>query len=994
MKLIWKEVVERNLDEGRTYMRFTVNENVHGFKLVEQQEVTEINSKAYIFQHKKSGAKLLFLENDDDNRVFAITFRTPPQDSTGLPHILEHSVLCGSRKYPVKEPFVELAKGSLNTFLNAFTFSDKTMYPIASRNEQNFRNLMDVYLDAVFYPNIVKYPEILRQEGWHYHLKDAKDEITYKGVVYNEMKGAFSSPESILFRKIQESLFPDTPYGVESGGDPEFIPDLTQEQFVAFHDKYYHPSNSYIYLYGKIDIEEQLKFLHEEYLQHFDAMDPDSEVPLQKPFSTPKEVVVEYPITQNEKEEDKTYFAMNFAIGKATNPELTLAFTILEYMLLETPAAPLKRALIEAELGKDVFGSFDSNILQPTFSVVVKNSNENMKEKFAEVVWSTLEKIALEGIDKKLMEAAINRIEFELREGDTRSYPKGLIYAINSMGSWLYDASPLLHLQYEPLLSKIKTALTSTYFERLIREHLLGNTHRTLMIVRPKKGLAEEKEAEVKQKLADYKASLSEAEIAQLVETTQLLQKRQNTPDSEEALASIPLLQLADIDKKAEPLPLEKREEAGVTVLTHPLFTNGIAYVNCYFDTSGVAQEDLPYIGLLAGVLGNVSTKEHSYLELSSEIDLYTGGFVYSAETFADRQDEREYLPKILVKSKALANKLPRLFELLSEVLTETRFNEKKRMKEVLLEMKSRMEMRFYDAGHVVAASRLLSYFSPVSKYNDTIKGLSFYHFVVQCIKSFDTDADQLGAKLEQVAKQIFQKSNLLISITTDEKDYAAFQQSFPTFLEKLGNDRVESVRYEFDLQAANEGLLSSAKVQYVAKAYNFKRLGHLYTGTLQVLRTIMSLDYLWNRVRVQGGAYGCLAGFERNGNLYFSSYRDPNLKETINVYDEAAKYVQSFSESEREMTKYIIGTVSRLDAPLTPSMKGERATMQYLSNLTQEEIQQERDEILGTKQSDIRACAEILADTMKQNYICTLGNEDKIKQNKELFNHLVDLFE
>lgn len=514
------------------------------------------------------------------------------------------------------------------------------------------------------------------------------------------------------------------------------------------------------------------------------------------------------------------------------------------------------------------------------------------------------------------------------------------------------------------------------------------------MIVRPKRGLAEAKAEEVRQKLADYKASLSEAEIAQLVEKTQLLIKRQNTPDTDEALESIPLLALDDIVKEAEPLPLEEKKEADVPVLSHPIFTNGIAYLNLYFDTRGVSQEDLPYIGLLAGILGNVSTKDHSYEELSNEIDLYTGGFSYSAETFADRQEEREYLPKLVVKSKSLVTKLPRLFELLSEVLMETRFDEKKRMKEVLLEMKSRMEMRFYDVGHVVAASRLLSYFSPTSKYNDTIKGLSYYKFIVDCIKEFDAKADQIGAKLEQVSKQIFQKGNLLVSLTTDSKDYSAFQDSFPTFVQKLGEERVQPVRYEFDLQPLNEGLLSSAKVQYVAKAYNFKRLGHEYTGSLQVLRTILSLDYLWNRVRVQGGAYGCLAGFERNGNVYFSSYRDPNLKETLKIYDDAVDYVKNFDGSEREMTKYIIGTVSRLDSPLTPSMKGERATQNYLSNLSPEEIQKERDEVLATKRADIQACAEILADTMKQNYICTLGNEDKIKQNKELFTNLVDLFE
>ncbi len=975
-------------------MRLEVNKTYHGFTLIEQHNVNEINSLAHVFEHNKSGAKLLFLENEDDNRVFAITFRTPPQDSTGLPHILEHSVLCGSRKYPVKEPFVELAKGSLKTFLNAFTFSDKTMYPVASRNEQDFRNLMDVYLDAVFYPNIAKYPEIMQQEGWHYHLEDPNEDITYKGVVYNEMKGAFSSPESILFRKIQESLFPDTPYSMESGGDPEFIPDLTQEQFVAFHKKYYHPSNSYIYLYGDVDIEEQLKFLDEDYLQHFDRVDADSTIPLQQTFTSPKEVVVEYSIAQNEKEEDKTFFSMNFVVGSATDPELTLAFTILEYMLLETPAAPLKRALINADLGKDVFGSWDHQILQPSLSVVVKNSNEDKKEQFEQVLFQTLEKIALEGLDKKLIEAAINRIEFELREGDTRSYPKGLIYAINCMNSWLYDAPPLLHLQYEPLLAKIKTAMTSTYFERLIREHLLHNEHRTLLILRPKKGLAEAKEAEIAQRLADYKASLSEADIARIVEQTQVLQKRQNTPDTDKALESIPLLELKDIEKQVEELPLEKQELDAVTVLHHPIFTNGIAYVHLYFDTSGVGQEDLPYIGLLAGLLGNVSTEKYSYEVLSNEIDLYTGGFSYSAESYADRQNEQQFLPKLVVKSKSLVDKLPKLFALALEIVKHSRFDDKKRMKEVLLEMKSRMEMRFFDVGHVVAASRLLSYFSPVSKYNDTIKGLSFYKFITDCTNNFDARAEEIEAKLTQVAKTIFRKSNLLVSLTTENNDFSAFQTHFPAFAEQLGNERVQERQYQFDLQPLNEGLLSSAKVQYVAKAYNFRRLGHSYTGSLQVLRTILSLDYLWNRVRVQGGAYGCLAGFERNGNVYFSSYRDPNLKETLKIYDDTVNYIENFDGNDREMTKYILGTISRLDSPLTPSMKGERATNHYLTNLTPEEVQQERDEVLATTRESIRACAPIIADTMQQNYICTLGNEDKIKQNKDLFNNLVDLFD
>jgi hypothetical protein len=975
-------------------MVFRVNEIYHGFRLLEEKEVKELNSRALLFSHEKSGARLFILENEDDNKVFSITFRTPPEDSTGVPHILEHSVLCGSRKYPVKEPFVELAKGSLNTFLNAMTFSDKTMYPVASRNDQDFRNLMDVYLDAVFYPNIYKYPEILKQEGWHYHLEDENDDLTYKGVVYNEMKGAFSSPESILFRKIQESLFPDTPYGVESGGDPEVIPQLTQEQFEAFHKRYYHPSNSYIYLYGKIDVLEQLEYLDQAYLKDFDRIDIDSEIPEQKPFDRTRQLIVEYPISQGEKEEDKTFLSINFVVGRATDPELVLAMTILEYMLLETPAAPLKRALIEADLGKDVFGSFDHHILQPALSVVIKNSNEHEAARFEEVLFATLERLVREGIDKKIIESAINRIEFELREADTKSYPKGLIYGINSLSSWLYGESPLLHLQYESTLDSIKKGMAGNYFERLIQQHLIDNPHRSLLIVRPRRGLAEQKAEEVRKELAEYKAKLSEAEIKELVQKTKELQQRQNTPDAPEELECIPLLQLHDLDKEIEKLPLVEKNLSGTPVLAHPIFTNGIAYVNLYFDTRGVEQELLPYIALLAAVLGNVSTEKRGYQELSNEIDMHTGGIQYAVDVFANKDKIDQFSPKLIIKSKALADKIPNLFELIAEIVSKTRYEDKKRLKEILLETKSRLEMTIMQSGHLIAASRAMSYYSPVAKYSENLKGLSFYQFIVGLLSEFDAKFEEISHNLRKVAQAIFQQTNLLSSVTADEKDYGKFEKNFSILYQALGNQRLPRREYQFDLSPQNEGLLTSSKVQYVAKAYNFKKLGYEYSGSMQVLRTILSLDYLWNRVRVQGGAYGCMAGFDRYGNLYFTSYRDPNLQETLNVYNRAEDYVRSFNGSEREMTKYIIGTISRMDTPLTPSMKGERATTYYLSHVTANDLQKERDEVLNTKVEDIRNLADVVANAMEQNYICTLGNEDKIKENQSLFKKLIHVFE
>lgn len=975
-------------------MQAEIGSVYNGFKLLEKKDIEEINSIGMLFEHEKSGAKLFYLKNDDDNKVFSISFRTPPKDSTGVPHILEHSVLCGSRKFPVKEPFVELVKGSLNTFLNAFTFPDKTMYPVASTNEKDFSNLMDVYLDAVFYPNIYKYPEIMMQEGWHYELENKDAEITYKGVVYNEMKGAFSSPESILFRKISESLFPDTQYGVESGGDPDVIPELTQEQFEAFHKKYYHPSNSYIYLYGDMNIDEKLKFLDEEYLKDFDRIEVDSEILLQKSFDKQNEKVINYPISSNEKEEDKTFLSMNFTIGKATDDEVYLAFDILEHLLLETPSSPLKKALIDAKIGKDVFGSFEASMIQPMFSIVVKNSNENEKERFKDLVIETLNKIVKDGIDKKLIEASINIKEFQLREADYHGYPKGLIYSIKSMDSWLYDENPWIHLGYEETLEKIKVALNSRYFEDMIEKYILKNNHSSILIVKPVKGLAEAKEASIKKKLAEFKQSLTDEQIEKIISDTVKLKERQVTHDSPEDLKKIPLLSINDVDAKAKKLPLEEKIEEGIKTLFHPVFTNGIAYVNMYFSTEGVKEELIPYISLLSAVLGKVSTEKYYYEDLAKEINIYTGGIRYIAQAYAEKGNYEKFYPKFIVKSKVLVDNMPKLSHLLSEVIGHTKFDEHKRLKEIIQETKSRMEMIIFDRGHVVAANHLFSYFSPIGKYDDILSGLTFYKFIAELEKDFENKAEETSNKLKEVSNIIFNKNNLLISATLEEKDYEEFKKNIKQVYNELGDNDVTPVQYKFEFSPKNEGLMTSGKVQYVAKAYNFIKLGYSYSGSLQVLKAIINYDYLWNRVRVQGGAYGSFSAFQRNGNMFFTSYRDPNLDRTLKVYDEAGNYFKNFTADDRQMTKYIIGTVSDLDFPLTPSMKGERAVENYIKKVTYEDIQREREEVLNTKIEDIQKFGGLISDAMKQDYLCVLGNEEKIKENKDIFNELVNIFE
>ncbi len=975
-------------------MDYMIGKEYQGFTLNEERQVEEINSTARIFRHKKSGAELLHLENNDKNKVFVITFKTLPADSTGIPHILEHSVLCGSRKFPTKEPFVELAKGSLKTFLNAMTYPDKTMYPIASTNDKDFFNLMDVYLDAVFYPRIHSYPQIFMQEGWHYELDEKDGEIIYKGVVYNEMKGAYSSPEQILFRKIRQSLFPDNVYGVDSGGDPDVIPNLTYEQFTAFHKKYYHPSNSRIFLYGNGNIDKQLQFLNDQYLKDFNTIQVESEILLHESFSEPKEIVDYYPISQDENENQKTYLSLNFVTGNVTNAETYLALDILLHILLDTPASPLKEALLKAKICKDVFGSFQGDLLQPIFNVVIKNSEQNLKEKFQRIVFDTLHELVKDGIDKKLIESSINITEFKLREADFGIWPKGLVYCGLCMNSWIYDDHPTKHLEYEPLLEKIKSALTTDYFEKLIDQYLLNNNHRTLLMLLPQKGLIEETEVRIHSHLKEYKSTLSDEECDDLVKQTEKLKFWQTQLDSPEDLEKIPMLSLVDIKREAEVLALVEKEESGVKVLTHPIFTSGITYLNLYFDTTCVKKEELQYIPLLTRLLGEISTEKHHYSDLSNEINIHTGGIDFVMNNFTENEDDCIYYPKLTIQSKALINKIPKLFDLIREIINKTSFEDANRIREIVQETKSRMEMKISQAGHLVASSRLFSYFSPAGKYGELTGGLSYYKFIVDLEKNFNEKIEKVTANLLQVSKLIFNRNNLLVSLTQPEEHYIRFQKPFEKFVGDLSDRQLGRYDYEFQTSLGNEGLLTPAKVQYVTKGFNFRRLGYKYSGSILVFSKIASLDYLWNRIRVQGGAYGSFAIFGRSGNMFFGTYRDPNLSETLNVFNEMDSFFHQFNPGEREMTKYIIGTISDLDTPLTPSLKGITATSRYISNITQEDVQKDRDEVLATTPEQVRQFSETVRELMKEGYICVLGNENKIKENKELFRELITVFE
>ena len=962
------------------------------YRVVEHKMIEEMQSEGIVLEHKKTKARLFLVSNDDENKVFCIGFRTPPDNDCGLPHILEHSVLCGSDKFPLKDPFVELVKGSLNTFLNAMTYPDKTVYPVASCNDKDFHNLMDVYMDAVLHPNIYKEEKIFRQEGWHYELESKDAPLIYNGVVYNEMKGAYSSPESILDSVTQKTLFPDTCYGKDSGGDPVHIPELSYEKFLDFHRTYYHPSNSYIYLYGDMDMAEKLTWLDEEYLSHYEERPVDSRIREQKAFAEPVEREFSYSITEGESEEDATYLSVNTVVGDDLDPKLYVAFQILEYTLLDAPGAPLKQALIDAGIGKDVMGGYESGILQPYFSVIAKDANKEQKGEFLAIVKGTLRKLADQGINRKSLLAGMNYFEFKYREADYGSAPKGLMYGLQCLDSWLYDGDPMTHLCYQETFDFLKKEVENGYFEQLIRDYLLDNPFEAVIVVAPEKNLTAKEDEKLAKKLAAYKASLSEEELEKLVTATRELKEYQDTPSTPEILAKIPLLKREDIEKKAETFFWKEKEEGGIKVLHHNFFTSGIGYLKVLFNTEVLPQEDLPYAGLLKSILGSISTEHYSYSDLTSEIHLNSGGVDFSVTSYPDLADPERFTGAFVASIRVLYDKLDFGFTILEEILNHSVFTDEKRLGEVIQETRSRAKMKLENAGHSTAVSRATSYFSATAYYNELTGGTAYYHFLEQMEKDYANKKGEIMARLQEVSRKLFTRANMLVNYTADDKGYEQLPQNLKLLADKLPQGSGEKHAFTHPVKNVNEGLKTSAQVDYVARCGNFRDAGLEYTGALKILQVILSYDYLWLNIRVKGGAYGCMSGFGRSGEGYLVSYRDPNLKETNDIYEGIPAYLEAFDPDERDMTKYVIGTISNLDAPLTPSVKGSRGLSAYLSGVTEEMMQTERDQILGAAKEDIRALAAQVRAVLATGSFCVVGNEEKIEANRGMFGEVSSL--
>ena len=963
------------------------------YEILDEHRVEDVQSDGFILRHKKSGARIAILSNNDDNKVFYIGFRTPPEDETGVPHIIEHTTLCGSKKFPVKDPFIELAKGSLNTFLNAMTYPDKTVYPVASCNDQDFKNLMDVYLDAVFNPNITKYEEIFKQEGWHYELTGKDDELKINGVVYNEMKGAYSSPDEVLSSQIYRSLFPDNTYSKDSGGNPEYIPKLTYEAYLDFYHKYYHPSNSYIYLYGDMDVVERLEWLDKEYLSLYDYKKVNSEINKQPAFDEIKNVEAQYSITMDDSQENKTYLSYNRVVGDSLDEMLYQAFDVLDYALVSSPGAPVKQALIDAGIGDDVYGSYDAGILQPVFSFVAKNANASQADEFESIIENTLKEVVKTGINKEALLAGINSSEFKFREADFGQFPKGLLFGLNCLDSWLFDdMKPFIHLECLGTFAKLRKAVDTDYFEKLIQEYLLDNTHGSSVTVKPKRGLGNEREEALAKELSDYKASLSDEEIKKLIEDTEHLKKYQEEPSSDEDLRKLPMLTRADMKKNAMPFSNIEDELSDVKVVRHDIESNGIDYISFLFDAGDFAQSELGYLGFFTNALGLVSTEKYSYTDLANATNIYTGGISTGTASHPDIKDRNNFVFKLEVKLKVLEKNLDKALELMEQMLLTSDFTDTKRLGELVAQIKARLQANLSSSGHLVAAMRSMSSFSRYALYQDELKGIAFYRSICRIEKELSESPKSVSDKLAAIAKKLFARNRMLISFTGNNEAYGNAKPSLEKVIAGFNKMSAVGNQAEVHFNTAKEAFIDASQIQYVAKTGDFICEGYEYTGALRLLRIILSYDYLWINVRVKGGAYGCMNTFLRSGESYFVSYRDPNLSDTLDVYDRIPEYIKSFSPDERDMTKYIIGTFSALDTPMNPEAKGSRSLSAYLEGITYEQIQKERNEILNAQPEDIRRLADLVEAVLKKDSICVIGNENMIKESAGLFENVEKL--
>jgi Zn-dependent M16 (insulinase) family peptidase len=960
---------------------------IHGFELLREEEIEERQATARLYRHLQSGAELLSLETADENKSFGIAFRTPPPDSTGLPHIMEHSVLGGSRKYPLKEPFLELVKGSMKTFLNALTFADMTMYPVASTNAQDFYNLVDVYLDGVLNPLIT--PNHLAQEGWHLELENVADPLIYKGVVFNEMKGAYSSPEGVLYRYTKQAMFPDNAYRHDSGGDPAVMPNLTYEQFRSFHETYYHPSNARIFFYGDDDPERRLELL-DEYLREFEAVELNTAVSIHTPFAKPERFTFPYSVEANGENSQKHYVMLNWVLPPMDDDTLLRwALGILSATLLGRASSPLRKTLVDSGLGEDVIGSgFSARMRQPTFSVGMKGVMAENIDAVEALILQTLARLAADGFEPEAVEAAVNSIEFSLRENNTGSFPRGLSLMMRAMPHWMRDGDPLAALKFERPLTAVKEAIASDsmYLPSLIRTSLLNNSHRGTVILEPAPSLQQQLETAEKEKLAAIKARLNEAQLQEIIHQTRELKALQEKPDTPETVALLPRLTLADLDKENKTIPTERAEANGVETLYHDLFTNGIVYLELGMNLHVLPADLLPYVKLFGRALVEMGTEREDFVQLQQRIGRKTGG-IYPVTFLSARRGEDEAAAWLFLRGKATVGQAQEMLDIMRDVLLTVSLDNQERFKQILLRAKAGLESGLVPSGHAVVNRRLRSYFAESSWAAEQMSGIDYLFFLRRLAQQVENDWPSVLAKLEAVRAMLISRQNMLLNVTLDGENWRTFQPKLADLMGQMPDNGVERAVWDWKRPFRNEGLTIPAQVNYVAKGGNLYDLGFTEHGSVSPIVNYLRTSYLWEKVRVQGGAYGGMVGFSNyTGILSFYSYRDPNLLQTIDVYDHVAGFLQR-PISDDDLTKSIIGAISAIDGYRLPDAKGYTAMSRILINSSEAYRQQMRDEILGATSADFVRFGEAVASLAdyEKAIVTVLGSAEAIAKANEM---------
>ncbi len=960
---------------------------LHGFELIKETHIAEINSNARIYRHIKTGAELLSLENNDENKCFGITFTTPPPDDTGLPHILEHSVLCGSRKYPTKDPFFELIKGSLATFINALTFADKTVYPVASQNTKDFYNLVDVYLDSVFHPTMT--PDTLKQEGWHYELESADAEMIYKGVVFNEMKGFYSSPDQVLYLETGASLFPDNLYGANSGGNPRSIPDLTFDQFKEFHETYYHPSNARIYFYGDDNIEERLKLV-DSYLTNFERKEVANPFTPHPEFSEPRRITIPY--DAGDDAEGKALVTVNWALPDSLNVERTLSLQMLEQILLGSPASPLYKALLDSELGEDVAGlGLDADSAQMLFSTGMRGVALEDAGKVEDTIIQTLQALAKDGIDPLEIEAAMNTFEFSLREYNTGQFPRGLAVMFSSLSTWLYGGDPLAPLAYESSLDGIKKQIANDnrYFEKMIETHLLNNNHRSTILLEPDSNYRQRIEAEERARLDNARAKMSDAEIQAIITDTKRLREKQEAPDAPEDIAKLPFLKLSDLERESRNFPIEVSQSSGATVVYHAIFSNGITYFDLGFDLHTIPQDLIPYMGLFSTALLEMGTEKEDFVRLTQRIGSKTGG-IDTSTIATEKYDRSGSALWMFIRAKGIQSQNDDVLAILQDILLTLKLDDKERFKQILFTEKAGLEARIVPAGHMMVASRLSSHFTLSGWVREQMGGISYLFFLRDLASKIDSDWEGILAKLESLKKHLINRDTMICNVTLDAPNWEKFQPKLESFIRAMPSNGINRVTWNPTFATANEGLSIPTQVNYVGKARNIYEAGFEFHGAMYVAINYLRIDYLLNRIRIQGGAYGAFASFDPSSGIFgYGSYRDPNLLRTLDVYDGTADFLRGEPLSDDELTKNIIGVIGDFDPYLLPDAKGYASLNRYLTNISDTQRQKIREQVLSTTNADLKKVAEAL-DAVKNGRIVVLGSKESIeKANAERGNFL-----